>query len=389
MPKTVGETLMTTRGRREVIDSYRGRYQKASKREKRDILDTLVDITGHHRKSLSRALSRKPKRRTKRAAKRPGRPKIYTGVIGALETIWQTSNFLCGKRLKAAMPLFVESLLRHGEIKLSGRERELLLQMSASTMDRALTGARQRFKLKGRCSTKPGTLLKHQIPIRTFADWDDEEPGFLEIDLVSHCGGTARGEFVYSLTATDIATGWTLCDAFLGRGQKFCVEAIDRVRERLPFPLLGLDSDNGSEFINHHLKRYCDQHEITFTRGRPYKKNDQCHVEQKNWNVVRRFLGYGRLETQEQLSLTRDVHSLVELYQNFFQPSQKLIEKKRVGARVYRRHDSPATPAARLRNREDIGLGAKERLTELEYNLNPARLLRDIISKLDELKVLG
>lgn len=380
---------MTSRGKAEVIDSYRGRYQKAGRREKSQILDTLVEITGNHRKSVSRALSRKPTRKRRKAVKRPGRPKVYTGVISALESVWQYSNFLCGKRLKAAMALYVDSLLRHGEIKLSQSEKELLLRMSAATMDRLLKGARQRFKLKGRSTTKPGTLLKHQIPIRTFSDWSDEEPGFLEIDLVAHCGGTARGEFLHSLTATDIATGWTICDAFLGRGQRFCVEAIERIRERLPFTLKGLDSDNGSEFINNHLKRYCESHEITFTRGRPYKKNDQCHVEQKNWNVVRRFLGYGRLDTPEQLELAREVHSLVEVYQNFFQPSQKLLEKRRVGARVYRRHDQPKTPAARLRERTDTDDETRERLTELELAMNPARLLRDIHSKLENLGVLG
>ena len=380
---------MTSRSKAEVIENYRSRYRKAGKKEKGQILDTLVEVTGYHRKALSRALSRKPSRRTKHAAKRPGRPKTYRDVISPLETIWQYSNFLCGKRLKAAIPLYVSSLSRHGEIKLAEEQKELLMRMSPATMDRFLKGARQRFQLKGRSTTKPGTLLKHQIPIRTFADWDDEGPGFLEIDLVAHCGGTARGEFIYSLTATDIATGWTACDAFLGRGQRFCVEAIERVRERLPFPLLGLDSDNGSEFINFHLKEYCERRRITFTRGRPYKKNDQCHVEQKNWNVVRRFLGYGRLETDGELKLAREIHSLVELYQNFFQPSQKLLEKKRIGARVYRRHDPPQTPSSRLVERADTKPEVKERLGHLEHDLNPAGLLRDIHAKLDELGILG
>lgn len=380
---------MTLRSKKEVVEAYRDRYRKATKSEKREILNKLEEVTGLHRKSLSRRLCRTPKKRRKPRRVSPGRPRVYVNIITPLEDVWKASNFLCGKRLHAVMPLYVESLVRCGELKISADQKELLLHMSAATMDRMLKPARKRFELKGRTTTKPGTLLKNQIPIRTFADWNDTGAGFMEIDLVAHCGGTARGDFLHSLTATDVASGWTVCDAFRGKGQRFCLQAIERVKDRLPFPLLGLDSDNGSEFINHHLKKYCEENQITFTRGRPYKKNDQCHVEQKNWNVVRRFLGYGRYETDEELAVVRKIHSLIELYQNFFQPSSKLLEKRRVGAKLYRRHDKPQTPARRLINNSDIDSETKDRLIELESTLNPAQLLRDVLTKLQELGTIG
>lgn len=380
---------MTLKGKKEVVDAYKGKYRKANRLERVEILDKLEEVTGLHRKSLSRALRRGSGAKRKPRKVSPGRPRIYVNILTALETVWKSSNFLCGKRLKAILPLYVERLMSCGELKISAEEKELLLSVSAATIDRMLKPARKRFELRGRTTTKPGTLLKHQIPIRTFAEWDNTGVGFMEVDLVAHCGGTARGDFLHSLTATDVASGWTVCDAFRGKGQLFCLQAIERIRTRLPFSLLGLDSDNGSEFINHHLKKYCEDKKITFTRGRPYKKNDQCHVEQKNWNVVRRFLGYGRYENDEQLAAVRDIHSLVELYQNFFQPSSKLIEKRREGAKLYRRHDSPTTPARRLLANPEISEETKERLRHLEDSLNPAKLLRDILKKMDELESIG
>lgn len=250
-------------------------------------------------------------------------------MIEKLEYIWAVSNMICGKRLKAILPTILSSLKTHKEISITENEEALLLKMSASTMDRLLTNAKKDPLVKGKSSTKPGTLLKHQIPIRTFADWNEKMPGFIEIDLVAHCGVSLRGEYVNTLSMTDIETGWTLCSAFMGRSERFCVQAIEEVKALWPFTILGIDSDNGSEFINAHFKRYCERNSITFTRARPYKKNDNAHIEQKNWDVVRKILGYSRYDNQEQLIIINDIFRLLAFYQNYFQPSVKLISKQR------------------------------------------------------------
>lgn len=215
----------------------------------------------------------------------------YAYLYETLKVVWAASNFLCGKRLAPFLPELVESLKRHKEIALSSEDEELLLTAAAATIDRLLAPARREVRLKGRSTTKPGTLLRHQIPVRIFADWNDERPGFLEIDLVAHCGESNSGEYINTLNMTDISTGWTVDCAFMGRRERFCVAAIEEIRPMLPFAILGLDSDNGSEFINYHLKGYCDRNRITFTRSRPWKKNDSAHIEQKNWDIIRKMIG--------------------------------------------------------------------------------------------------
>ena len=347
---------MDQHSKSELIASYRKRYKKCSKKEKGQIIGVIIDATGYCRKYAIQALNadvRIPKKITRKRRSR------YAHLCESLKRIWAASNFLCGKRLKPFLPELVRSLKRHKEITLSKDDEALILTISASTIDRILAPVRKQITIKGRPTTKPGTLLKHQIPIRTFADWTEDKPGFLEIDLVAHCGDSTRGEYINTLNMTDIATGWTVSTAFMGRSRQFCVAAIDEVRPSLPFPILGIDSDNGSEFINAHLMNYCEQHHITFTRSRPNKKNDSAHIEQKNWDVIRKMIGYGRFDTHEQLDIIKRIESLLAFYQNHFQPSQKLVSKTRIGAKVKKKYDIAQTPAQRLIARKDTPTASK------------------------------
>ncbi len=373
---------MTQQANAEIIKHYRTQYRRATKSDKSRIINTIAESTRYSRKHIIHALNEDvevPKQITRDRGSR------YEAIIEPLEKIWAISNFLCGKRLEPFIPELVDSLKRHNEISLTQEEEALLLSISSATIDRLLIPARKGLVLKGRSTTKPGTLLKHKIAIRTFADWDENQPGFLEIDLVAHCGSNARGEYINTLDMTDVATGWTVCAAFMGRSERFCVEAIEEAKPSFPFPILGIDSDNGSEFINAHLKRYCERNQITFTRGRANKKNDSCYVEQKNWDVVRKMIGYSRFDTKQQLDTIRRVHNLLALYQNYFQPSQKLVSKQRIGAKVKKTYDVAQTPCQRLLPRRETPDKTRETLRHTLVGLNPAQLLRSIQSLISEL----
>ena len=272
-------------------------------------------------------------------------------------------------------------LERCKEIELSKETKELLLKISSASIDRCLRPVRIK-SLHGLSTTKPGSLLKSQIPVRTFTEWDQEQPGYMEIDLVAHCGNTTAGQYLNTLTCTDICTGWTDVTALPHRSQEVVSKAIHLMRQRLPFPLLGIHSDNGSEFINDLLYRYCLEEKITFTRSRPYQKNDQAHVEQKNWSVVRHTVGYDRWETEQELILLESIYDDLRLYINFFQPSFKLIEKERIGNKTIKRYDIAKTPYQRVLERKDISLEAKARLMNLYLHLNPAELRRRIDHKI-------
>lgn len=373
---------MTQQTKNDLIRHFRKSYLRAGKAEKSRILDTIVASTEYSRKHAI-ALLRGPSGSKKKAVRK--RPSRYAHLYNTLKQVWAASNFLCGKRLKPFLPTLIKNLKHHREIKLSKDDEVLLLNISAATIDRLLRPARKELTFKGRATTKPGTLLKHQIPIRTFADWTEDEPGFLEVDLVAHCGDSTRGEYINTLNMTDVATGWTVSTAFMGRSERFCVTAIDEVRPLLPFPIQGIDSDNGGEFINAHLKRYCERQHITFTRARPYKKNDSAHIEQKNWDVVRKMIGYGRFDTYEQLDILKRIEGLLAFYQNYFQPSQKLISKTRIGAKVTKKYDTAQTPVQRLLARKDTPKHIKKRLRETSRQLNPVSLLRDITQLVQEL----
>jgi hypothetical protein len=279
----------------------------------------------------------------------------------------------------------VEALERFGEVELAPEVRDKLLRISAATIDRMLAPERRRLRVKGRSGTKPGSILKRQIPIRTFAEWDDARPGFCEVDLVAHDGGDPYGEFCQTLDLTCVATGWTEVRAVKNKAQRWCFQALLDVEGSLPFPLLGLDSDNGSEFINDQLFRYCTSRGITFTRSRPYRKNDNCFVEQKNWPVVRQNVGYARYDTPAELACLNELYASLRLYVNFFQPQMKLVSKTRRGAKVTKRFDQARTPYQRILASPDVSPEAKASLTRNYMELNPAELKRRIAACQDRL----
>ena len=273
----------------EYTETMRQHYTGASRTEKSGLLDEYTRVTGYRRKSAIRVLVGI---KATRSATRRGRPPVYgPGLRGALRAVWEASDRLCGKRLAPFVAELTDRLVKHGELTVSDEVRDQLRSVSASTIDRLLCGYKDSGLRRPFSTTKPGSLLKASIPIRTFAEWEENCPGFIEVDLVAHCGDTTEGFYLHTLSAVDIATGWVECQAVWGKGQQRVGGAVHKMSRSLPFPLLGLDSDNGSEFINHHLYSYCQRNEITFTRSRPYRKNDSAHVEQKNWSVVRRLSG--------------------------------------------------------------------------------------------------
>jgi hypothetical protein len=302
---TAEGAMMSHRSKQELSEALRTRYRRAKKIEKQLILDEFVAATLYHRKYAIRVLNQAVRRNH---PKKRGRQKVYQGeVVVVLEQIWEVCGRICSKRLHPFLPEMVKVLERTGELQMSAETKSLLLQMSRPTIDRCLKRTRQTHP-RGLSTTKPGTLLKKAIPVRTYTPWNEEQPGFLEIDLLAHCGETPEGQFANTLTCTDISTGWTECLPVLPRSKQTVFEAIQTMRTRLPFPLLGLDSDNGSEFINDLLFQYCQYQKITFTRSRPYQKNDQAHVEQKNWSIVRRLIGYDRFDTQAQYLLLQAIY---------------------------------------------------------------------------------
>jgi hypothetical protein len=370
--------MMSQRSKRELHAEIQARYLKASKVEKCRILDEFTINTGYHRKYAIRILRHGYKRHLH---KLKGRAAIYRGeVVEALEQIWEIYGRICSKRLHPYLPEGIKVLERCEELILSPETKALLLRISRSSIDRCLAPARFN-KPQGLSTTKPGTLLKKNIPVRTFTDWDEDKPGFLEIDLVAHCGESTGGQFLNTLTCTDLCTGWTEPIALPRRSQQAVCTAIEAMRPNLPFDLLGIDSDNGSEFINDLLYHYCLDKKITFTRSRPYKKNDQAHVEQKNWSVVRHTVGYDRLASDEQHTLLESIYQDLRLYVNFFQPVLKLIRKERIGNKVICRYDTARTPFQRVLEQEEIPLARKAHLLNLYLRLNPAKLRRSIDEK--------
>lgn len=395
---------LTMREKKAVTKEVAKRYQKASKHEKGIILSELTFLTGYHRTYASWLLSNhgrkirvshglvietevnrnsKPKRQ---------RERIYGDkVLRALTKIWLIMGCICGKRLAPILKEIIPRLKEHNEIHLDRETEQKLFKCSPATIDRLLRKEKKKFELRGKSHTKPGSMLKSQIPIRTFSEWNENMPGFLEIDLVGHEGGDPTGQFIQSLNAVDICTGWTEPDAVRNKAEKWVSESIDETKKRLPFALLGIDSDNGGEFINNHLYRYCIQNKITFTRARKYRKNDNCYVEQKNYSVVRKYVGYYRYDTEEELKALKELYKHLRLYINFFQPVMKLKEKVRVGSKVIKKYDTPRTPYQRVLESKHVPENKKEVLKAQYKQLNPAELQRQIIrlqEKLQELVLL-
>lgn len=357
-----------------VVRVFSREYKRLGKRGKTFLLNRLTKTTGYSRKHLMEILPNPPeKRRIKRHRVSP-----YFSVAKLLKKLWAVGNYACGERLAPIIPVYLSALKRHDGWSVSEKEKALLCRISPATIDRMLRPERRKLGVKSRSRTKPGSLLKSQIPIRTFADWTEKKPGFLEIDTVHHCTEDNRGDYIHTLDTTDVCTGWNECRAFMGKSESHTVEGLEIIRYRLPFPLLGIDFDTGGEFVNWHLIRYSKRNQITYTRAREEKKNDQNYIEQQNFSVVRRFVGYQRLDTYKQLSTLNRLYDLLSDYQNFFQPVMRLKEKMRNGTRLTRRYDKPKTAYQRVSEHPDTSLKTKAKLKKRFLKLNPRKLLLEI-----------
>lgn len=358
--------------------SLKKRYEKAGKKEKAIILDEFTKTTGHERKYAIKLL-RGWYTHTASPIKRP-RARTYTEFDAViLAKICELFDWIASKRFQPQIAVGITELQKAGELLfLTDKQKEKLIGISPSSIDRILVIYHQKPTNKGRSYTKPGTLLKSQIPIRTFTDWNENKIGFFEMDLVGHEGGNAQGNFAFTLNMTDVKTGWSEQMAVANKGQHAVFAAIKTIRARIFFQLLGVDSDSGSEFINDILYRYCIREKITFTRGRPGKKNDNPFVEQKNDSIVRRWVGYKRYETEEQVKLLNDLYKLLRLYTNFFLPVQKLIKKERIGSKVKKIHDKAKTPYHRILEVEDVSDEIKSKLKEQYETLGLVHLKQQL-----------
>ncbi len=361
--------------RRQVVERMVPFYREASLAQKALLLDQVVLVTGYARKYAIGLLNRAPK--GTHPLKRPRSPRYGHEVQHALVQAWKAARHICAKRLIPFLPTLVAALERHGHLQLSEEDRRQLLAMSPATADRVLRTHRISAP-RGLCTTMAGPLLKEQIPLRTFQQWDTTRPGFLEADLVAHCGKHTQGSYVYTLTLTDVATGWTECLPVLYKSPEAVLSAFQQARTLFPFPILGLDVDNGGEFINALLMQYCHTEQITFTRGREDLKADQCFVEQKNGAIVRQFVGHDRLVGAQAARQLRELYRAVRLYVNCFQPSMKLLSKHQEEEKVRRVYDAAKTPLHRLLLAGIVSPERQQHLRELEEGLDPLRLLQQV-----------
>ena len=370
--------------RRAYLEAVIERYQKAGKNVKSAILDEFCAVCDYNRKYAIQLLNRQ----RKRSKKRPGRKPVYHSpeLVRTLKRIWLATDQMCSKRLVVAIPLWLPFYEQAYE-KLSDKTENQLRSISAATIDRVLAPTRALTRRRGLCATKPGSLLRNQIPIRTH-NWDISQPGFMEADTVAHCGNSLAGNFIWSLTLTDIHTGWTECRATWNNGANGVIKQIKNIEASLVFPMKGFDCDNGSEFLNHHLLRYFTDHKprVKFTRSRPYKKNDNAHVEQKNWTHVRHLLGYDRLDNPKLVDMINKLYTKQwSLYQNHFCPTLKLKEKKRINSKYYKKYETPKTPYQRLMLSEYIPENNKITLENLHLTLDPFKLKQHIKRQLKEI----
>jgi len=375
---------MSPRSKHEYLEAIHLRYKRAGLKEKTAILNEFCSNCGYHRKHAIRVLNNF-KRFIKPKPKRRGKPSKYNKplILEPLKRIWLTANLPCSKRLKVILPLWLKSYAEEfGGLSLG--VVKALLKISAPTIDRLLKPTRVKYRHRGRATTKPGTLLRKQIPIKT-GQWDEKRPGFLEADTVAHCGESLLGDFAYTIDFVDIATGWTEQRAVWQKGEVGVVEQIKNMESNLPFPLLGFDSDNGSEFLNYHLVRHFAQRDkpVQFTRSRPYHKDDNAHAEQKNWTHVRQWLGYHRLDKPRVVTMMNDLYTKEwRLYHNFFLPSVKLLEKKLVAGKAIKCYDTPKTPYQRLLESPYVVASVKHALKEQFETLNSFALRKAMDRKL-------
>jgi hypothetical protein len=369
------EQSLSYEARRALLQQTIPQYREASPSQKRTLLDAFVAATGYHPTYARWLLNHADE--VQQTLRRPRLPQYGPDVQQALFLAWHAANRICAKRLIPFLPTLLEALERHEHLQISEECRRQLLAMSAATADRLLASQRK-VGQRGLSTTRAGTLLKQQIPIRTYAEWKESRPGFLEADLVAHCGTDTEGGYLYSLTLTDVATGWTECLPLLYRSQETVLAALQQARLLFPFPILGIDTDNGGEFINEPVIAYCEQAHITFTRGRPYLKNDQCYVEQKNGAIVRQVVGFDRLVGEHAYRQLTELYRALRLYINCFQPSMKLLAKQRDGKKVRCVYDSAKIPLQRLLLSGVLPFQKQQELTEVAQALDPVRLLRQL-----------
>jgi hypothetical protein len=378
---------MSPRSKREYVEAVFLRYKMASRNEKTKILDEFCATSGYHRKHAIRLLHTF-KRFTRPKQKRMGRPPVYDAdaLRVPLRRIWLAANLPCSKRLKVILPLWLPGYVEHFELP-PLEAIKALRKISPSTIDRLLEPVRISYKKHGMPTTKPGTLLRKHIPILT-NQWDESRPGFLEADTVAHCGQSMAGTFAHTVDLVDIATGWTEQRAVWGKGETGVLEQVKDVEEFLPFTILGFDCDNGSEFLNHHLLRHFTKRKepVRFTRSRAYHKDDNAHIEQKNWTHVRQWLGYERLDNRDVVPLLNDLYRTEwRLFHNFFCPSVKLISKERIGSKTIKHHDSPKTPYQRIMESAYIDASVKKKLSKQLGELNPFVLRKGMEIKLKKI----
>jgi hypothetical protein len=359
------------------------RYQKVSKGLRARILDEFCQVCQYNRKYAIRLLNGATPQKPKTIARKGRRLTYGVKMISALAAIWEAAGYPCSVRLKALLPLWLPWAIKR--LGLTVEIQKQLLAISPATIDRRLKGKRSQLKKRLYGRTKPGTLLKHHIPIKT-DNWDVKTPGFTEIDLVSHSGNSASGEFLHSLNVTDIHCTWVESRAVMGKSQIGVLSAMRDIEQALPFKLLGIDSDNGSEFINYHLKTFCDQKGIQFTRGRPYKKDDNAHIEQKNYTHVRKILGYLRYDCQgAQKAINELYQNELRILQNLFLPSMKLMKKTRVGSKLMRSYDKPQTPLERVLKCAQADSVKVQQLKRLREQTDPFELAKRLEQKLERI----
>jgi hypothetical protein len=377
---------VSTETRQDLLQAVRERYRGSLKEEKLRILDEFVAVTGYHRKHIIRLFNAAP---VAGSLSRRARLPVYDEAVReALIVLWEASDRVCGKRLKPLLPLLVTALERHGHLTLDVTVRARVLAASAATLDRMLQSTRASVSGQ-RVRRRAVPAVQKNVPVRTFAEWEDPLPGDMEADLVSHGGDSATGSFVHTLTLTDVASGWTECVALVVRDGALVAAALEQLRQTMPFPLRGFDTDNGGEFMNETVAAYCHTHGIPCTRSRPYHKNDQAWVEQKNGAVVRRLVGYRRLEGLAAAAALSRLYAASRLFVNFFQPSFKLASKTRVGAKVRKTYHAPETPYARLLLSAAVPDAMKDRLRAVAIQLDPLRLLEEIRSVQHHLAALA
>jgi hypothetical protein len=385
---------MNMQTKHELAKGILDRYLKSSKEEKRKILDEFCLTTGYHRKYAIRKLRKiqlTPHFKDSMAGKHTrNRERRYDGYVEAVvEKIYEALGGIGSRRIHPQVSVILEKGIKFGHIKTDPITEMKVRAMSKSTLGRIIVRVRERNAIKGISTTRPGALLKSEIPLRVGV-WEETDSGFCEIDLVAHCGDNAAGMFISTLNTTDIATSWFEAEPVMGKAQERILHGLEEIRKRLPYSLTGIDSDNGSEFINRQLYEYCLKEKIIFTRSRPYKKNDNAHIEQKNYTTVRQVLGYQRFDTEEIFELMLKLYrGPLRLYINFFQPSVKCVEKKRIGSRIKKVYDIAKTPYERVLAHPKIPRETKEALTRLFETLDPFKLRKEIDALVREIQKLA